>query len=204
MKVLLVNGSPRPNGCTFTALSEVAKELERLGIETEFFQIGNKPVRGCIGCRKCRSIGRCIFDDDAANVLARKIQEADGFVLGSPVYFAGPNGAFCALLDRVFFSCPNLQDKVCASVLSCRRGGSSAAFDRLNKYFTIRNCMVATSTYWNSVHGDKPEDVLQDLEGLQTLRTLAVNMASMLKNFHAEGADRAVRETAKVKTSFIR
>ncbi|MBQ7501589.1 flavodoxin family protein [bacterium] len=204
MKVLLVNGSPRANGCTFTALSEVAKELERLGIDTEFFQIGNKPVRGCIGCRKCRSIGKCVFDDDLANELAQKMKEADGFVLGSPVYFAGPNGAFCALLDRVFFSCSDLHDKVCASVVSCRREGSSAAFDRLNKYFTIRNCMVATSTHWNTVHGDKPEDVLQDLEGLQTLRTLAVNMAAMLKNFNGEGAERAERETKKFKTSFIR
>ncbi len=203
MKVLLINGSPRPQGCTYTALQEMASQFEKLGIETEIFQIGNKPIRGCIGCRKCRQTGRCVFDDDIANALADKMSQAEGFVLGSPVYFAGPNGAFCAALDRVFFSCPNLQDKVGASIVSCRRGGASAAFDRLNKYIAIRNCTMPGSQYWNSVHGNTPEEVRQDLEGLQTMRTLAVNMAAILKNQALPQAVRPERENP-VHTNYIR
>ena len=204
MKVLLVNGSPRPKGCTFTALQHMAEIFEKEGLETEIFQIGNQPIRGCVGCRRCRTIGKCVFDDDIANSLMEKMRECDGLVLGSPVYFAGPNGAFCAALDRAFFASPQLSDKVCAGVVSCRRGGASAAFDRLNKYFTVRNCQVAGGQYWNSVHGNTPEEVVQDLEGLQTLRNLAVNMAAMLKNKLAPGAVQPKRDTTKVSTSFIR
>ena len=130
--------------------------------------------------------------------------EADGIVLGSPVYFAGPNGAFCAALDRVIYAAPNLSDKVCAAVVSTRRGGASAAYDRLNKYFTARNCQVASASFWNSVHGNTPDEVRQDLEGLQTLRNLAINMAAMLKNQHREGAFKPERDTTKVHTNFIR
>ncbi len=204
MKVLLVNGSPRPQGCTFTALSEMKEQFAKLGIETEIFQIGAKPIRGCIGCRQCRKLGKCVFNDDIANALLEKMLEADGIVLGSPVYFAGPNGAFCAALDRVVYAAPNLSDKVCAAVVSTRRGGASAAYDRLNKYFTARNCQVASASFWNSVHGNTPDEVRQDLEGLQTLRNLAINMTAMLKNQHREGAFKPERDTTKVHTNFIR
>ncbi|MGM9991978.1 MAG: flavodoxin family protein [Candidatus Bruticola sp.] len=204
MKVLLVNGSPRPKGCTYTALSEMAEQFKKLGIETEIFQIGSKPIRGCIGCRQCRKLGKCVFNDDVANELLEKMLEADGIVLGSPVYFAGPNGAFCAALDRVIFAAPNFSDKVCAAIVSTRRGGASAAYDRLNKYFTARNCQVASANFWNSVHGNTPEEVLQDLEGLHTLRNLAINMAAMLENQHREGAIQPQRDTTKVHTNFIR
>ncbi|MGM9997878.1 MAG: flavodoxin family protein [Candidatus Bruticola sp.] len=204
MKVLLVNGSPRPQGCTYTALSEMADQFSKLGIETEIFQIGAKPIRGCIGCRQCRKLGKCVFNDDIANELLAKMLEADGIVLGSPVYFAGPSGAFCAALDRVIFAATNLSDKVCAAVVSTRRGGASAAYDRLNKYFTARNCQVASSSFWNSVHGNTPEEVRQDLEGLHTLRNLAVNMAAMLENQHREGAVQPQRDKTRVHTNFIR
>lgn len=183
MKVLLVNGSPTRDGCTFTALCEVGEGLEKNGIETEIFQIGTKPVRGCIACDKCREIGKCAFDDDPANELATKILEADGVVFGSPVYFAGPNGALCALLDRVFFSrMGKFRLKPGACIVSCRRGGASAAFDRLNKYLTIAQMPVVSSHYWNSVHGFEPEHVRKDLEGLQTMRILGNNMAWLIKN----------------------
>lgn len=203
MKVLLVNGSPRPEGCTFTALSEMAAQFEKLGIETEIFQIGKKPVYGCVGCRACRKLGRCVFNDDPANELAAKMAEADGIVVGSPVYFAGPNGSLCALLDRVCFSAAPQAGKVCAAVVSCRRGGASAAFDRLNKYFSIAKCRIAGSQYWNSVHGNTPEEVRQDLEGMQTMRTLASNMAAMLRNELADGAEKPEYE-AQIHTNYIR
>ena len=186
MKVLLVNGSPHSEGCTFTALSEVAGALETNGVETELFHIGTNPVRGCIACVQCRKLGKCAFDDDVCNTLGEKILAADGLVIGSPVYFSGPNGALCALLDRVFYSSQGrFRHKPAACVLSCRRGGSTASFDRLNKYFTISQMPVVSSQYWNGVHGFKPEDVRRDLEGLQIMRTLGNNMAWMLKSIKA-------------------
>lgn len=183
MKVLLVNGSPHANGCTYTALSEVAKVLEEKGIETKIFHIGNRPVRGCIACGKCQELGCCAFNDDPANEMQELMQEADGIVIGSPVYYAGPNGALCALLDRIFFSDPGkLMFKPSAAIVSARRGGTSAAFERLNKYFTINRMPVVSSQYWNGVHGFTPDDVRQDAEGLQTMRTIGYNMAWMLKS----------------------
>jgi multimeric flavodoxin WrbA len=205
MKVLLVNGSPHAKGCTYTALTEVAKELEKEDIETQIFHIGNKPVRGCIACRACAKLGKCAFDDDVANELGALMQAADGIVIGSPVYYAGPNGALCALLDRAFFFADKskLIMKPAAAVVSCRRSGTTATFDRLNKYFTINRMPVVSSQYWNAVHGRCAEDVLQDAEGLQTMRTLGKNMAWMLKNL-AQGRASLPEVEPAIYTNFIR
>ncbi len=181
MKVLLINGSPHQAGCTFTALQEVANTLNKNGIETEIYQIGMKPVSGCIACGKCREIGKCVFDD-GVNQLGARLDEFDGIILGSPVYYAGPSGQICSFCDRLFFSnSSKMAGKLAASVVSCRRGGATAAFDRLNKYFTIVNMQVVGSQYWNMVHGFTPDDVRKDKEGLQTMRTLGANMAWLLK-----------------------
>jgi Multimeric flavodoxin WrbA len=206
MKVLLINGSPKKDGCTFTALSEIAARLATHGVESEFFHLGTKPISGCIACFKCREKGACSITTDSVNECREKIIAADALVVGSPVYFAGPNGALCALLDRVFFSgfgC--FKFKPAAAVASCRRGGSSASFDRLNKYFTIANMPVVSSQYWNSVHGNTPDEVRQDAEGLQTMRTLADNMAWMLKSFaHARGQVALPHHEDVLRTNFIR
>jgi len=202
MKVLLVNGSTNRGGCTFTALSEVAGELEKNGVETEFFQIGTSPVRGCTACGQCRKLGKCAFDEDICNALGAKILAADGVVIGSPVYFSGPNGALCAVLDRVFYSLMGkFRYKPAACVVSCRRGGASAAFDRLNKYFTIAQMPVVSSQYWNAVHGFKPDDVRRDLEGLQIMRTLGSNMAWLLKSIKA-GDPPPEAEAKRMMTNF--
>ena len=182
MKVLLINGSPHEAGCTYTALCEVAKTLNAEGIETQIFQIGKTPVRGCIACNACSKLGKCVFDDDPANEMLELMREADGIVVGSPVYYAGPNGALCALLDRVFYAGGGFPFKPAAAVVSARRGGTTAAFERLNKYFTMNRMPVVSSQYWNGVHGFTPDDVRQDKEGLQTMRTLGYNMAWMLKS----------------------
>ncbi len=185
MKVLLINGSPNEKGCTFTALSEVADTLNHEGIDTEFFHIGKKAIQGCIGCFKCATLGHCVFND-RVNELTARLDEFDGFIIGSPVYYAGPNGSLCAFLDRFFFSGGDkFFNKPGACVVSCRRGGASAAFDRLNKYFTIKLMPVVSSQYWNQVHGNTPDEVRQDLEGLQTMRTLGRNMAWLLKSIKA-------------------
>jgi multimeric flavodoxin WrbA len=203
MKVLLINGSPNANGCTFTALSEVSAALARNGIESEWHQLGKKPVQGCIACRGCRTAKRCVVAEDA-NVVAEKLRTADGVVVGSPVYFAGPNGSLCALLDRVFFSAMGaFRGKPAAAVVSCRRGGASAAFDRLNKYFTLAEMPLATSQYWNSVHGNTPDEVRRDAEGLQVMRTLGGNLAWLVKNL-ASGGVPAPEKEERVATNFIR
>ncbi len=183
MKALLVNGSPRANGCTFTALTELKKTLEQEGVEVEFVQIGNKDIRGCIACRKCAELGKCVFDD-IVNEVAPKFAECDAFVVGSPVYYGSPNGTAVSFLDRLFFSTKSIDKrmKVGASVVSCRRGGNTATFDMLNKYFTISNMPIVSSQYWNMVYGNTPEEVLQDAEGLQTMRTLGRNMAFLMKS----------------------
>jgi multimeric flavodoxin WrbA len=160
MKALLINGSPHANGCTFTALNIVAEELQKNGIETEIVHIGNKDIRGCIACGKCAELGRCVFND-MVNEVAPKFEQADGLVVGSPVYYAGPNGTLTNLLDRLFFSTPfDKRMKVGAAVVSARRGGTTAAFDRLNKYFTISEMPIVSSRYWNMVHGHTAEDVM--------------------------------------------
>ena len=181
MKVLLINGSPHKEGCTFTALSEIAKTLNKHNIDTEIFHIGVKPIAGCIACGKCRENGKCIYDD-GVNEIGSRLDTFDAIVLGSPVYYAGPSGQLCSFCDRLFFSnSGKMAGKLAAAVVSCRRGGATASFDRLNKYFTITNMQVVGSQYWNMVHGFTPEDVRKDLEGLQTMRTLGENMAWLLK-----------------------
>lgn len=204
MKVLLINGSPRGKGNTYIALSEVAKALEANGVETEIVSIGAKAVQGCIACGRCAELGRCVFNDELYNTVRGKLVEADGIVVGSPVYYAGPNGSLCALLDRLFFSASNLlRYKPAASVAVCRRGGASATFDRLNKYFTI-NCMpIVSSQYWNSVHGLLPGEAVQDAEGLQTMRTLGNNMAWLLKSLKQGGELLPEREPG-IMTNFVR
>lgn len=205
MKVLLINGSPHSKGCTYTALHEVEKTLISQGVETEMITIGYKDIRGCIGCQKCKNTGKCAFDD-IVNEMAPKLAEADGVVIGSPVYYASANGTLISFLDRLFYS--NTADKsmkVGAAVVSARRGGCSATFDVLNKYFTISGMPVASSQYWNMVHGHTPEDVQKDEEGLQTMRTLGMNMAFLIKSIALGKEQFGLPEKEKrVWTHFIR
>ncbi len=205
MKVLLINGSPNRNGCTYTAFSEVASILENEGIETEIIQVGNKDIRGCIGCRRCKTTGKCVFDD-IVNEIAPKFQECDGLVIGSPVYYASANGTLISFLDRLFYSTPGDKTmKVGAAVVSARRGGCSATFDELNKYFTISGMPVASSQYWNSVHGNTPDEVRQDKEGLQVMRALGRNMAFLIKSIALGKEKYGLPETEeRVSTNFIR
>ncbi|HHV64894.1 MAG TPA: flavodoxin family protein [Peptococcaceae bacterium] len=209
MKVLLINGSPNAKGCTYTALCEVAKELESENIETEIFQVGKEPIRGCTACRTCvrTKSGKCTFNDDPVNTAIEKAAEADGFVFGSPVHYAGASGQITSFLDRVFYAAgKNFAYKPGAAIVSCRRGGATAAFDQLNKYFTISNMPIVSSQYWNMVHGNTPEEVKQDLEGMQTMRTLGKNMAWLLKCIQAgkmAGVSLPVCEP-RVVTNFIR
>ena len=206
MKVILVNGSPREKGCTYTALCEVADALEKNGIETDIFQVGAKPIAGCIGCNVCLKNGRC-FVDDPVNEFVEKAKTADGFVFGSPVHYAAASGAITSFLDRAFYGKGNVfAGKPGAAVVSCRRGGAASAFDQLNKYFTINSMPVVSSQYWNQVHGNTPDEVRQDAEGLQTMRTLGSNMAWLLKCIQAgvaAGITFPEREPA-MKTNFIR
>ena len=205
MRVLLINGSPRIKGNTSIALAEVAKVLETAGIETITVHIGADPMRGCVACGACRKNNtRCAFSDALYDNLRAILEEGiDGLVVGSPVYYAGPNGSLCALLDRLFYSSGALLAyKPAAAVAVCRRGGASATFDRLNKYFTINNMPVVPSQYWNSVHGAAAGEALEDLEGLQTMRTLGRNMVWMLRDLQRE--DVPAGEEKKIKTSFVR
>ena len=180
-KVLILNGSPHQHGCTATALDEMIKVFEEEGIETELIQVGTKDIRGCISCGKCSEDGKCVFDD-LVNEVAPEFEEADGLVVGSPVYYGSPNGNIISFMDRLFYSTHfSKHMKVGAAVVSCRRGGNTATFDVLNKYFTISGMPVASSTYWNQVHGFSADDVRKDLEGLQTMRNLARNMTFMIK-----------------------
>ncbi|GFZ31733.1 FMN reductase [Clostridium zeae] len=208
MKVLLINGSPKAQGCTFTALSEVAKELNKANIETEIFHVGNKPIRGCMACGGCNNTdGKCVFNDDTVNIALEKAKDADGFIFGSPVHYAAASGQITAFLDRFFYAGEGFQHKPGAAIVSCRRGGSTAAFEQLNKYFTISNMPVVSSQYWNMVHGNTPEEVKQDLEGMQTMRILGKNMAWLLKCIQA-GKDAGInipeKEEQRAITNFIR
>jgi multimeric flavodoxin WrbA len=205
MKVLLINGSPRENGNTFTALSEVAKTLNAEGIDTEIIHLGKKAVQGCIACGWCGRTGRCTYHDDLYYQVMRSVKDGiDGLIIGSPVYYGGPNGSLCALLDRVFYSLgPDLQYKPGASVVVCRRGGASAAFDRLNKYFTILNMPVVSSQYWNMVYGQIPGQATQDEEGMQTMRTLGRNMAWMIRKLNVSEDGHPELESP-LRTNFIR
>lgn len=202
MKVLLINGSPREHGNTFTALSEVAQTLNGEGIETEIISIGKQAVQGCIACGYCGRTGKCTYNDELYTKVLRAVSDGiDGLIVGSPVYYGGPNGSLCALLDRVFYSLGRfLEYKPGASVVVCRRGGATAAFDRLNKYFTIMNMPLVSSQYWNMVYGQTPGQASQDEEGMQTMRTLGRNMAWMLNSLHT----RPQSPEQRVWTNFIR
>ena len=212
MKVLMLNGSAHMNGCTFTALEEIGKTLKSEGIDYEIFQIGAKPVRDCMGCGKCREIGKCVFDDDEVNKFVELAKECDGFVFGTPVYFAHPSGRILSFLDRVFYSSscggkyPAFAHKPSTVVASARRGGTTASLDALAKYFTIAQMPLVASTYWNMVHGNTPEQVKEDKEGLQTMRNIAHNMAWLIKSIEA-GKQNSVpspKNEYGEKTNFIR
>lgn len=208
MKVLLINGSPKANGYTYTALSEIANELEKENIETEIFHIGNKPIRGCIGCGGCYTTNKCVFNDDVVNDGIEKVKKADGIILGSPVHYAAASGAITSFLDRLFYAYGDkfLAHKPGAAIVSCRRGGSTAAFEQLNKYFTISNMPIVSSQYWNMVHGNTPEEVKQDLEGMQTMRVLGQNMAWLLKSIQSgkEAGIKLPEKEPRAMTNFIR
>ena len=207
MKVLLVNGSPNENGCTYAALNEIAETLRKNDVEAEILWLGKKPMQDCIACFQCQATGECVFKD-LVNETAARMDEFDALVVGSPVYYGGPNGRLTSFLDRLMFSTPKakLTGKLAASVVSCRRGGATAAFERLNQYFTMLNMHIVSSQYWNQVHGYTAEDVKKDIEGLQTMRTLGQNMAYLLKAQEAaadNGIERPVLEDT-IYTDFIR
>ncbi len=206
MKVLLVNGGPHKNGATDAALRVVASELEKNEIETEIMWIENDAIPGCIGCGACFKTHRC-FREDKVNALADRLEEFDGFVFGSPVHYAAMSGALSSFMDRLFYSSSlKMRGKPAAAVVSCRRGGASAAFDEINKYFTISSMPVVSSQYWNQIHGSNAEEALQDLEGVQTMKTLGANMAYLLKCIEAGkkcGITMPEREKI-VRTNFIR
>lgn len=206
MKILLINGSPNEHGCTDTALQEISNTLKENNVDSEILWLGKQAMQDCISCFKCQETGKCIFDD-MVNKTAERMDEFDGIIVGSPVYYGGPNGRLTSFLDRFFFSVDKkkIAGKVAASVVSCRRGGASASFERLNQYFLMTNMHVVSSQYWNQVHGYTPEDVKKDAEGLQTMRTLAQNIAWLLKsieNGKKDGIQKPVYEDA-VYTNFI-
>ena len=205
MKVLLINGSPKVKGNTAFALEQMADVFAAEGIETEIIQVGSRDIRGCIGCGKCHQAGKCVFDD-LVNEVAVKLAEADGMVVGSPVYYASPNGTLISFLDRLFYSksC-DLRMKDGASVVVARRGGCTAAMDVLNKYFTISQMPLASSCYWNMIHGAKPGEAQQDPEGIRTVRTLAKNAAFLMRSIAREKEEKGLPEAEpKAFTNFIR
>ena len=182
MKVLLLNGSPHEKGCTYTALREMERVFLDQGVETEWIHVGNREIRGCVSCGRCEKLGCCVFND-LVNETAVRFEAADGMVVGSPVYYGSPNGTILSFLDRLFYSTGfDKTMKVGAAVVSCRRAGNTASFDVLNKYFSISGMPIATSRYWNNIHGFTAEDALKDAEGLQTMRTLARNMVFLMKS----------------------
>lgn len=201
MKVLLINGSPHQSGCTYTALSEVAKVLDAEGIRTEIFQLGSKPVQGCVACGRCAKTHRCAFPD-LANAAIERMEQADGLIVGSPVYYAAPNGALISLLNRMFYAGDCFAHKPAAAVVSARRAGTTSSLNVLNEYFTIAQMPVVSSQYWNMVHGSTPDEVRKDLEGLQIMRTLGHNMAWMLRALR--NADAPAPAEPRVWTNFIR
>lgn len=203
MKVLLINGSPWPSGNTYLSLKECANAIEACGIETEIFQIGTKPIRGCLGCDKCRTLGKCIFDDDVLNELVEKMKEADGYVVGTPVYYAGPNGALVSLMDRAFYSAsPFFKYKPAAAVAVCRRSGGNTTIDALTKYFTINQMPVVSAVYWPVAHGSDAGEVVKDSEGMQIMRSLGKNMAFLVKQ--VTDAQKPVLDEKREFMNFIR
>lgn len=208
MKVLLINGSSRENGCTFTALSQAAQALEKEGVQTEIIQLGAAPLRDCVGCNACRKLNnRCVFNDDIVNKILEKAQTADGFIFGSPVYYAHPSGRILSLMNRLFYAGGSaFARKPAAAVVSARRAGTTAALDAIQKHFTINQMPVVSSFYWNMVHGNTPEEVRQDLEGMQIIRTLGRNMAWLLKCLEAgkKAGVAAPEPEERAWTNFIR
>ncbi|MDE6731698.1 MAG: flavodoxin family protein [Oscillospiraceae bacterium] len=206
MRVILVNGSPREKGCTYTALCEAKKVFEENGIEAEIFWVGNKPIIGCIGCGACRKLGKCAFED-TVNEFTELAASADGFIFGTPVHYAAGSGAITSFMDRTFYSGKaKLAGKPAAAVVSCRRGGATATFDQINKYFAINAMPIVSSNYWNQVHGNTPEETLKDEEGIQTVQILAKNMSWLLKCIEL-GKQNGVpfpEQPAKITTNFIR
>ena len=207
MKILMINGSAHEKGCTYTALSEIAAVLKAEGVDSEIIQLGGEPYRDCIGCGVCRKIGKCVFDDDIVNKLVEKAKTADGFIFGTPVYYAHPSGRILSVLDRAFYSgAAAFAGKPGAAIASARRAGTVASIDVLNKYFTINDMPVISSTYWNEVHGNTPEEVREDKEGLQTMRNLGKNMAWAVKLL-AEGKKLGLglpTPESGARTNFIR
>jgi multimeric flavodoxin WrbA len=205
MNVILINGSPRPAGCTYTGLCVIKEQLARNGVDSEIYQVGNKPIAGCIDCLSCKKTGKCAFNDDLVNTVASELKKADGLILGSAVHFASASGAASSFFDRLFFSIgfDALKLKFGASIVSCRRGGASAAFDQLNKYFTIAQMPVVSSCYWNQIHGNTPEEIYKDEEGIRTLRVLANNMAYLIKCKKAANIAEP-EEPPRAMTNFIR
>lgn len=206
MKVVLLNGSPKKNGCTFTALSEVAKALNACQIETEILHIGGNVTSGCMGCGYCSKFGKCVNDNDSLNELLDEIRIADGYVFGSPVHYASASGALTAFLDRLFMSSGSyMAYKPGAAVVTCRRGGATAAVEQINKYFTINNMPVVSANYWNMAHGNTPEELVQDEEGMQIMRLIGKNMAWLLKCIES-GREKGIEpeKEAKIKTNYIR
>jgi len=205
LKVLLLNGSPRIEGNTYISLCEVKKTLEKNGIDAEIIQVGNQNIRGCTACGSCAKIGKCVFDDKV-NEVANKLKDADGLVVGSPVYYASANGTLVSFLDRLFFSAKfDKTMKVGASIAVARRGGTTATFDQLNKYFTITGMPIASSQYWNNVHGRAEGEAKEDAEGLQTMRTLGENMAFLIKAIHNYKETNGLpKKEEKIATNFIR
>ncbi len=208
MKVLMVNGSPRKDGCTYTALEAMAKVYQDKGVETEIIQLGKQPIRDCTACGQCRNLDNaCIFNDDPVNAFLEKAKEADGIVFGTPVYYAHPSGRILSFLDRVFYAGgKSLANKPGAMIASARRAGTTASMDVLNKYFTISNMPIVSSSYWNGVHGNTPQEVLQDLEGLQTVRNIAINMTWLMECI-ALGRKHGIEEPklySGERTNFIR
>lgn len=210
LKVLLINGSPNEHGCTYTALSEVASALSGEGLETEIVWIGKEPIRGCIGCGGCARLGqrRCVFDGDPVNALIAKAEKADGLVFGSPVHYASAGGSITSLMDRLFYAgSAVMRGKPAAAVVSARRAGTTSAIDQLNKYFTISGMPIVSGQYWPMVHGNTPDEVKQDAEGLQIMRTLGRNMAYMIKCFalaRENGLLAPAPEKERQRTNFIR
>lgn len=206
MKVLLINSSPRKEGCTFTALCEIKNQLEKCGVEAEIFQLGTESVRGCLACWQCAKLGRCVMDD-AVNRLGAKVKEADGYIFGSPVYFAGISGQLKSLMDRLFCVYgSHMRFKPAAAVTSARRAGTTPTLDDINRFFALNDMLIVTSQYWNEVHGSSPEEVRKDEEGLQIMRSLARNMAWTLKCLKA-GREAGVplpEEEPGIRTDFIR
>lgn len=207
MKVLMLNGSPHEKGCTYTALTVIAQELKNQGIESEIVWLGNGPVRGCIGCGACQTLGKCTFGDDPINAIGEKLKTADGYIFGAPVHYASPCGAMVSAMDRLFYSFGKyMKFKPAASVVSARRAGTTASYDALNKYIGINNMIMVPSTYWNMVHGNSAEEVLKDEEGVTVMRAIASSMAWLLKLLEKAKGTELEKPVIipKVKTNFIR